>query len=249
VTNDLEQQFKEIAHNIREGKLDLGRRVYALTLAHSFYQALLCGYRKFTAVELGVATGNGLLDLCRATEYYSNRFDITVDIVGFDTGTGLPAIQDFRDHPEIWKSGDYSLGRGNLHNRLPANAQLILGNVADTVPRFCQQFQNSRLGFVSIDLDLYSSTVSAMPLFEMSADQYLPAVPVYVDDMNNSITYNPWCGESLAIRNFNNRHELRKFEEKSAKWQIDNFHVLHVMDHPYRNGTIHPPNSLAIGPI
>ena len=245
----LARQFKEITHNIRQGKLDLGRRVYALTLAHSFYQALLCGYSKFTAVELGVATGNGLLDICRAVEYYSNQFGIEVDVVGFDTGTGLPDIQDHRDHPEIWTAGDYSLGRSNLQSRLPSNAKLILGNVADTVPQFCRQFQQSRLGFVSIDLDLYSSTVAAMPLFEMSADFYLPAVPVYVDDINNSITYNPWCGESLAIRNFNSQHVLRKFEEKSANWQIDNFHVFHVMDHPYRNGTIHPPNSLAIGPI
>ena len=119
MTNNVEHQFREIARNIREGKLDLGRRVYALALAHSFYQTLLCGYSKITVVELGVATGNGLLDLCCAAEYYSRKFNIAVDIFGFDTGSGLPSIQDFRDHPEIWKSGDYSLGRVNLQNQLP----------------------------------------------------------------------------------------------------------------------------------
>jgi hypothetical protein len=245
----LENQFREIASEIRDAKLNLGRQAYSLTLAHSVYQAVLCGYSKITAIELGVATGNGLRDLCLAADYFSTKFNIDIDVFGFDTGVGLPPLQDYRDHPEIWNHNDYSMGRCNLQNQLPTNAKLILGDVANTIPKFCQEFRDSRIGFVSIDLDLYSSTVSAMPLFEMLADLYLPALPVYVDDVHNSITYNPWCGESLAIREFNASHILRKFDEKDSRWRIQNFYVLHVMDHPFRNGTIHPPTSLSIGPF
>ena len=249
LSNKLENQFREIASKIRGNNLNLGRRAYALTLAHSVYQAVLCGYSKITAIELGVATGNGLRDLCLAADYFSTTFNIDIDVVGFDTGVGLPLLQDYRDHPELWSHADYSMGGCNLQNQLPTNAKLILGDVADTIPKFCQEFQDSRIGFVSIDLDLYSSTVAAMPLFEMPADRYLPALPVYVDDVHNSITYNSWCGEGLAIQEFNACHGLRKFDEKDARWRIENFYVLHVMDHPFRNGTIHPPASLSIGPF
>lgn len=247
--NKLELQFKEIASKIRENNLNLGRRAYSLTLAHSVYQAILCGYSKITAIELGVATGNGLRDLCLAANYFSTKFNIDIDIVGFDSGAGLPLLQDHRDHPEIWSYGDYSMGGHDMQNQLPNNAKLILGDVADTIPIFCQEFQDSCIGFVSIDLDLYSSTVSAMPLFEMTADRYLPALPVYVDDIHNHITYNPWCGESLAIQEFNACHSLRKFHEKDSRWRIENFHILHVLDHPFCTGAIQPPTSLSIGPF
>ena len=210
---------------------------------------MLCGYSKITAIELGVAIGNGLRDLCLAADYFSTKFNIDINVIGFDTGTGLPVLQDYRDHLEIWSQNDYSMGGFDLQNQLPNNAKLIIGDVADTIPIFCQEFKDSRIGFVSIDLDLYSSTVSAMPLFEMPADYYLSAVPVYVDDIHNHITYNPWCGESLAIQQFNECHPLRKFHEKDSRWRIENFHILHVLDHPVCTGVIQPPTSLSIGPF
>ena len=88
-----------------------------------------------------------------------------------------------------------------------------------------------------------------MPLFDMPAENYLPAVPVFVDDMNTGITYNPWCGEAAAVSEYNQEHEHRKIEEKHVLWGIQNFHVLHLFDHPMRSGAVKPVHSLDYGPF
>ena len=239
----LENEFRVLADNIRHGKLDLGRRSYAFPLLHSVYQSLLCEYRYLTVFEFGVATGNGLKDLARACEWLSNRFDVTIDVVGFDTGTGLPTPVDYRDHPEMWAAGDYSLDNYNLQNELPCNTKLILGDVKDTVETFTQTFTDSKVAFVALDLDYYSSTKHALKIFKMDPDLYLPGVPVYVDDMNSCLLFNPWCGASLAVKEFNQENAYRKFDYKHSNWYMNNFFVFQVLDHPYRNGTP-PPNQL-----
>ena len=239
---NLEEQFNSFGAQARDGKF--GRAEYALSLAHGVYIALNCGYKKITAIELGVAGGNGLRDLCLIADNLESKFDLEIDVIGFDTGTGLPELKDYRDHPEMWHQGEFCVTDINL----PPRARLILGDVANTVPEFVQTF-NGILGFVSIDLDLYSSTVSAMPLFELHARNYLPVMPVYVDDMNVCIGYNPWCGEELALSEFNDLHKLRKFEQKSDIWRIQNFHVFHVFDHPIRTGAEKPLRPLTNQPF
>lgn len=245
--HNLSQQFDRIATEIREDRLNIGRKSYATSLMYGVHEALLCGYDKISAIELGVARGAGIIDMCCAADYFEKEFGIGIEIYGFDTGSGMPASQDYRDHPELWRSGDFAMAPDSDIS-LPSRAKLIIGNVSETIPEFAQNFTGARIGFVSIDLDYYSSTVSAMPLFELAPDNYLPAVPVHVDDMNSHLCYNPWCGESAAIAEFNQTHTYRKFEEKHKCWHQDNFHVFHVFDHPFRNGTISPPNFIHITP-
>ena len=242
--NIIEQRFNEFARQAKNGMF--GRRTYALSLAHAVQQAICCDYKKITAIELGVASGAGLKDLCCVADHLQKAFEVEIEVIGFDTGEGLPKIEDYRDHPEIWRQGDFSMAYQIPD--FPTRAQLFLGNVKETIPEFVKNFSGI-VGFVSLDLDLYSSTVSAMPLFEMDPVKYLPAMPVYVDDMNVSITYNPWCGEALALTEFNQFHALRKFEEKPANWDIQNFHVFHVLDHPIRNGVETPLHPLNIEPF
>ena len=239
----LEQRFRQFGRQARSGQF--GRSTYALCLAHAVYQSMCCGYNRITAIELGVASGHGLQDLNCAITVLQNEFMVAIDLVGFDTGTGLTDIVDYKDHHEIWKKGDFSALN---HAVIPDCAKLILGDVAHTIPDYVKSFAGI-IGFVAIDLDLYSSTRAALPLFEMSSQHYLPAMPVYVDDVNTQITYNPWCGEALALREFNDTHDLRKFERKSSIWKIQNFHVFHVLDHAIRNGTVEPVHSLSIAPF
>jgi hypothetical protein len=163
----------------------------------------------------------------------------------------MPTAVDYRDHPEIWNPGQFDV-RGesdDINLRLAGRAQLIVGDVAETVPEFVANFGNRVLGFVSIDVDHYSATKNSMSLFEMPSERYLPAVPVYVDDANTSITYNPWSGEALAINEFNQLHTNRKIEEKHTVWQQTNFHVLHLFDHPMRSGATKIPFPLDYGPF
>ena len=240
-------QLKLLANNLRNGSVNLGKLNYALSLIHSVDQALMCGIGKITIIELGVGGGTGLLTLSKSAECLSSMFGIEFEIYGFDTGNGMPPSVDYRDHPELWKEGDFKMPR-DLPIKLPPNVKLMLGNIKETIPNFVKDYSGSPIGFVAIDVDYYSSTVNSMPLFEMPEINYLPAMPVYVDDVNTILSYSPWTGEALALSEFNQTHELRKFEEKHRCWGIDNFYVFHVFDHPIRTGTTKPKEPLNLYP-
>lgn len=65
---------------------------------------------------------------------------------------------------------------------------------------------------------------------------------LYVDDVSND-GHNSWCGELLAIREFNDRNKLRKIERpvfitrdravKHPPWLLHMF-FCHVLDHTAR---------------
>ena len=73
-------------------------------------------------------------------------------------------------------------------------------------------------------------------------DSYLPLVSIYLDDIYSDL-HNSWCGELLAIEEFNAEHPLRKIERfallentrvfKGANWLKHVFN-LHVLNHPER---------------
>ena len=42
-------------------------------------------------------------------------------IFGFDTGLGMPDPIDYRDHPELYKAGDFKMDQENLKKILPEN--------------------------------------------------------------------------------------------------------------------------------
>ena len=98
------------------------------------------------------------------------------------------------------------------------------------------------MAFVSIDVDYYSSTKKALAIFKAEAAKYLPTVTLYLDDIGFE-TANPWCGELLAIPEFNEENALRKIAPfamlraqrllKNALW-IEQIYTVHVFDHPAR---------------
>jgi hypothetical protein len=240
---------KVVAAKIRSNELLLGRHNYSVGLLYGVMEAFCCGYEKIAAVELGVGHGGGLFDLCKAAAYFRDFFEIEIDVYGFDNATGLPPIHDYRDHPEIWRAGEFNMGNPEtILQKLPTFGHLIIGDVRETMPSFEKVLANGKLGFVSIDLDYYSSTKNAMGLFEMSSLSYLPAVPMYLDDVKGLITMNPWCGEELAIEEFNRMHEYRKIHEK-LHYGIPNFHVFQVLDHPIRNRMMDPRFPLEVFPF
>jgi hypothetical protein len=169
---------------------------------------------------------------------------VRCDIYGFDTGRGMPAPRSFRDHPELFQAGDFVMDVDSLKELLPRTVQLVLGDVAETVPQFLQQLDvRSPIGFVSLDLDYYYSTKDALLIFEAAPECYLPTTVLYLDDIEGD-SYNSFCGELLAVAEFNEDHELRKIEAdpflgKSrifhrARW-VGHMRTLHVLDHPSRN--------------
>jgi len=205
------------------------------------------GIEEVTLVEFGVSAGAGLLNICELAGRVTRETGVRFRVFGFDTGTGMPPPQSYRDHPEIYQEGDFPMGHERLRQSLPANAQLFIGEIKDTVEPFLQSVSPAApIGFVSIDVDYYSSTHDALAVLEGEAEQYLPRVPVYLDDVEHP-SHNSWCGERLAVNEFNERHEQRKIEQhaflrsyrvfRNARW-IDHMFTLHVLDHPSRTALV-----------
>lgn len=230
----------EVGGQIRAGELDIGRKHYALSLAMGVLSAIMCNVGKITAVEFGVGAGRGLLDLCKAAKFFREELDIEIDIYGLDNATGLPDPVDYRDHPEIWQKGNYWLrDPAELRSQLPDYARLVVGDVSDTTEMFRGILSDKNvLGFVSIDVDFYSSTVPCLDILKLDAACYMAAVPMHFDDfMPGNLTSNSWCGEKLAISEFNEANAFRKIEEKRSfnyHGQGSTFHACHILDSPYR---------------
>lgn len=183
--------------------------------AYGMYQAALLaerlGLSKISAIEFGVAGGIGLLAMEKIAQEVEKEVSVEFEIYGFDTGSGLPEPIDYRDLPYIFRRGDYKMDEAKLRARLN-HAKLVIGNVSDTVPSFFENYNPAPIGFVSIDLDFYSSTVDALILFDMNYQYMLPRVFCFFDDIISSdlAIHNEWVGELRAIKEFNEKHKLRK---------------------------------------
>jgi hypothetical protein len=220
------------------------RQHQAFALLSAARKAKMLGSSRTTAVEFGVASGAGLMNMCEIASRLTPRLGVEFDVVGFDSGAGMPQPTDYRDHPEHYAPGDFPMQDSTaLQERLPANARLVLGPLADTVPAFMAELtEASPLGFVSLDVDYFSSSVDALRIFDGAPEVYLPAIDLYVDDLMFE-THNTWSGELGAIRDFNHNHAMRKIEPrrwlresrvfKNASW-LSHMYTVHVLDHAYR---------------
>ena len=183
------------------------RHGYIWGMLQAAHLAEALGIPRISVVEFGVAGGNGLVALERIAAQLEPVFKVAIDVIGFDTGAGLPPPQDYRDIPNLCDAGDYRMDVDVLRARLQ-RARLILGPIARTVPEFLAT-EAAPVGFVSIDVDYYSSTVDSLRLFEGAHGRVLPRVMCYLDDILG-FTHSEFTGELLAVREFNDRHPARK---------------------------------------
>ena len=72
------------------------------------------GYDEVSVLELGVAGGNGLLSLEKYKKKIQKLYSVKINIYGFDSGEGLPVINDKLNLPFLWKSGDYKIDKKKL---------------------------------------------------------------------------------------------------------------------------------------
>jgi hypothetical protein len=220
------------------------RQQYAFPLLWAARHAKELGFQRISAVEFGVAQGNGLLNMCELARRTTAFTGVEIDVYGFDTGAGMPAPIDYRDIPEFFQTGDFPMQDPNeLRARLPGNAKLIIGDIAQTVKGFVENLSpDAPLGFVSIDVDYYSSTVPCLGILKGDVRKFLPMFPIYFDDLGIDAV-NPWNGEALAINEFNAEQELRKIAPftylrakrifKNPQW-IEAMYMAHFHDHPLR---------------
>jgi hypothetical protein len=225
------------------------RPQFAYGLYHAAREAKALGLPKISAIELGVAGGNGLVAMEGLADEIGRDRGIAIEVFGFDTGKGQPPPQDYRDSPYIWKEGQFKMDEQKLRARL-RSARLVIGDVAETTRTFFRDFSPAPIGFISWDLDYYSSTKSAMPLLDERPENYLPRLFCYFDDIVGDDTelHCEFTGELLAIREFNDQHPQRKIapihglsvkRRVPHRWNAKMF-VLHRFDHPRYNEFINP---------
>jgi len=222
----------------------LKRPQYAYGLFRATDVARYFGRSSVTVCEFGVASGDGLLNLVQLADEVSRETGVTFRILGFDTGSGLPRTEGYKDHPEIWSAGDFPMvDQDELVSKTQGKAEIVFGDIADTVDAFVESLESScPLGFVSIDVDVYSGAKSALRCLAGPPETVLPATSLYFDDVG-SFFANDWCGELAAIREFNEEHEWRKIgpdrslfrrTQLLAPWYAC-MYVCHALDHPARS--------------
>jgi hypothetical protein len=222
----------------------LERPHYAYGLLRGADVARFFGHSAITVCEFGVAAGKGLRRLVELSELVRAETGIRIRVVGFDTGEGLPVPRGYKDHPEIWSRGDFSpVSSEQLQRDFAGTAELILGDVADTVDGFVAGLSpEAPLAFAAFDVDMYSSTLDSMRSLSGPADCYLPAVSLYFDDVGFFFA-NRLCGALAAIDQFNATSELRRVDldrslpgrrpERASQW-YPRMYACHVLDHEAR---------------
>lgn len=221
------------------------RPMYAHGVRKAVELAGALGHRGVTVIEFGVGGGAGLLALARHARHHTADTGVAVRVVGFDSAEGLPRPTDFRDLSYAWRAGQYPMtDREALRTRLPSSTELVLGDVAETVPTFlrdqAETLIDHPIGFISFDLDYYSSTMAALTLLRDTDDKHLlPRVTAYFDDV---VTIARHTGELAAITDFNREHAaghispvnlLRAYLPFAPTWadQVFEYHRNHHPDY------------------
>lgn len=202
------------------------------------------GKSEVTVCEFGVATGMGLRNMVEVADQIQAETGVRFRIVGFDTGAGLPLPGGVKDHPEMWSGGDFPMGDAEqLRAQLNGKAELVLGDIKDTIAAFRSTLTpECPLGFVSIDVDIYTGTVAALEALGGAPELYLPAMSFYFDDVG-SFFNNDVCGELGALNEHNLAHPQRPIHidrslpgrrvDALSSW-YRHMYVCHVLDHPMR---------------
>lgn len=226
-------------------KLNIGsvdRSNYGFGLLAAARLAGTLGYPAISALEFGVAGGNGLVALERHAEAVRRETGVRVDVFGFDTGAGMPPPVDHRDLPYLVRPGRQRMDVTALQSRLAA-ARLVLGPIGETVPRFFADHAPPPVGFVAIDLGYHSSTVDALRLFDADPARFLPRVTCFFNCVAGPIEWglSEFNGGHLALTEFNQGNRPVRIGKVNGLGHVmrhiprlwhDQIYVAHLYAHP-----------------
>jgi hypothetical protein len=213
---------------------------YLWGVIQAAYLATSLDIRRLSVVEFGVGRGDGLVLLERAAKLVGRRLGVDLDVVGFDIATGVPEPEDPRDVPNMFVPGLYRMDLDATRARLD-RAELIVGEVRDTVPRFVAE-PRSPVGFAAFDFGSYHGTLAALAVLDAPAELLLPRVYCYFANVLG-FTYGDCVGERLAIADYNARTSSRKLSPiwglrhfaprrfRNAAWP-ERYYLAHAFDHP-----------------
>jgi hypothetical protein len=231
---------KRLAQSVRtKARWDVSPRPqYLAGVLAAADEARLEGVTAISVFEFGVAGGNGLLALGDIAAEVEGETGIHIAVYGFDMGNGLPELTgDYRDYPDHWQTGDYPMDEAALRRKLRPNTTLVIGNVRDTLAATLPTIRD-RIGFVAVDVDIYSSTKDVLRMFSDKRRRMLRRVFMYWDDVDLQFTHR-FAGELLAMEEFNrseagvkidrwrNIAKLRPFPE--APW-LQRMYIAHDIE-------------------
>ncbi len=153
----------------------------------------------------------------------------------------MPESSDYRDLLYLWEKGFFKMNVEELKGRLK-KANLILGKVEDTIHRFIIEQKPNPIGFISFDLDYYTSTKAAMSILNQDLQYFIPRTYCYFDDCvgDDNELHSEYTGELLAIDEFNRSELERKLAKihglSYKRWTKEawneEIYVLHIFNHP-----------------
>ena len=230
---------------------------YAYGMLNAAIQAKELGLTRISAIEFGVAGGNGLLAMEDIAKEIEDEIGITFELFGFDSSSGLPSSSDYRDQVYFWPKGGFPMDIVALRNKL-SRSELIIGDVAETTTTFFSKYSPPPIGFISFDLDYYSSTKSAFNIFNNDHDFFIPRVECYMDDVGSYevLSANSGTGVLRAIHDFNNESETKIYKKENvshmrhipSSWN-EFMYVHHIFDHQEYNKDVSKPYRKGMGLI
>jgi len=218
---------------------------YAYCMLHAAQLAQKLGITRISAIEFGVAGGNGIAFMADFARQVERVTGVSVDIYGFDTGVGMPDPEGTKDLPYWFRAAQYPMDQDALRKKVP-DAKLVIGNIRETIGTFIETYRPAPIGVVFNDVDYWSSTLDSFKLFEDGAgnsDHFLPRIFMYFDDIigTDSEMYGPHNGQLAAINEFNaktgdvkihlNQNLLMK-SHLNYRYQI---YYCHLFSHPRYN--------------
>jgi hypothetical protein len=216
----------------------LERPAHAYCMWHAAKLAQELGYREISVAEFGVAGGNTLVIVERYAKQIEHSLGVKIKVYGFDTGGGLPELEGAEDLPYWFLPTQYAMNVEKLRGRLKT-AELVIGNVRDTVGDFFTKADRPPLAAIFNDLDFFSSSRDAMRILEADSKNFLPRLFLYLDDVVGSAKemYGPFNGELAANDWFNSTHDRIKIHlnqnllpESSLSWRTQIYYI-HLFDH------------------
>ena len=218
---------------------------YAYCMLRAAELARRFGLDAISAIEFGVAGGNGLAFMCDFAKEVRQSTGVTIHCYGFDTGKGMPEPEGPQDLPYWFQAAQYPMDEAKLRSRVP-EANLVLGDIRATVDSFVETYRPAPIAVVFNDTDYWSSTAASFRLFESAAaypEHFMPRIFKYFDDIVGTHTemYGPYNGQLAAIEEFNRAHDnikihlnqnLLRRTDYGWRYQI---YYCHLFDHPRYN--------------
>ena len=131
----------------------------AYCMLNAAIQAKGLGIMKISAIEFGVCSGASLTYIEKYSKEIEKLTGVSFNTYGFDMMSGLPKTSiDYKNQLYFWPQGAFKTDLEKLRNNIKTST-LIIGDIKDKVKTFFDDYEPPVIGFISFDLDYYTSTL------------------------------------------------------------------------------------------